>query len=106
MGVKHIGVSNLNCQSIMDLLSYCKVKPEINQVESHVYLQQQSLVEFCQLNGIGVTAFSPLGAKSYLAMGAVFATEADDCFEDSALKAIADKYGKGVGDVCLRFQIQ
>mmetsp|Transcript_60159 Transcript_60159/g.105374 ORF Transcript_60159/g.105374 Transcript_60159/m.105374 type:complete len:326 (+) Transcript_60159:49-1026(+) len=104
--VKHIGVSNLTCQSIMDILSYCKIKPEVNQFESHVYLQQQQLVDFCQHNGIQVQAFSPLGAKSYLAMGPMFATEVDDCFSDPVLVEIATAKGKTVGDVCLRFQIQ
>lgn len=104
--VKHIGVSNLTCQSIMDILSYCTIKPEVNQVESHIYLQQQQLVDFCQQNGIQVQAFSPLGAKSYLAMGPMFATDADDCFNDPVLVEIATAKGKSVGEVCLRFQIQ
>jgi len=104
--VRHIGVSNLQCQSILDVLSYCKVKPEVNQVESHVYLQQQQLVDMCQVNGIAVQAFSPFGAKSYLAMGPMFATGADDCFNDPVLKEIAAATGKTVGEVCLRWQIQ
>jgi diketogulonate reductase-like aldo/keto reductase len=104
--VKHIGVCNLTCQSIMDILSYCKVKPEVHQVESHVYLQQQQLVDFCQANGIAMQAFSPFGAKSYLAMGPMFATEADDCFNDPVLKEIAAATGRTVGEICLRWQIQ
>lgn len=104
--VRHIGVSNLRTQSIMDILSYCKVKPEVNQVESHVYLQQKQLVDFCQANGIQMQAFSPLGAKSYLAMGPMFATEEDDCFNDPVLLEIAKEHCKSVGEVCLRFQIQ
>jgi diketogulonate reductase-like aldo/keto reductase len=103
---KHIGVCNLRCQSIMDILSYCKVKPEVHQVESHVYLQQKQLVDFCQHHGIQVQAFSPFGAKSYLAMGPMFATEADDCFQDPVLKEIAAQTGRTVGEVCLRWQVQ
>ncbi|CAJ1371069.1 unnamed protein product [Effrenium voratum] len=60
---KHIGVSNLTVQSLMDVLSYCRVKPAVNQIESHVYLQQPDLVQFCIQQGIGVTCFSPFGAS-------------------------------------------
>jgi len=35
---KSIGVSNFNVQSLLDLLSYCNIKPVMNQVEMHVYL--------------------------------------------------------------------
>jgi len=101
---KHIGVSNLTAQSLIDLLSYCKFKPAVNQIESHVYLQQPALVAFCQAHGIGVTAFSPFGATSYLGIG--LATAEDDCFKEPALKTIADAHGKTVGQVILRFQVQ
>jgi len=102
--VKHIGVSNIGCHGILDILSYCKVKPVVNQVECHVYLQQTQLVEFCQSKGIQIQAYSPFGAKSYFAMG--LASEEDDCFNNPVLKEIAAAKGKTVGDICLRFQIQ
>lgn len=113
--VKHIGVSNLTVQSLMDVLSYCKIKPGalpseatswpvVNQIESHVYLQQPGLVEFCKAHGIGVTAFSPLGAKSYMNIG--LATADEDCFLEPTLQSIATAHGKTVGQVALRFQVQ
>ena len=52
---KHIGVCNLNVQLLSDLLSYCNIKPLVNQVEMHPYLNQKSLVEFCQMKGIPYT---------------------------------------------------
>lgn len=103
---KHIGVSNLTCQSIMDILSYCSQKPEVNQVESHLYLQQPQLVDFCQANGIAMTAFSPLGAVSYIPMGPDFATEADNCFNDPVVTEIAAAKEKTAAQICLRFQVQ
>jgi len=103
---KHIGVSNLGCQMIMDILSYCTQKPEVNQVEMHLYLQQPQLVDFCQANGIAMTAFSPLGATGYLAMGPMFATEADDCFKDPAVVEISKAKGKSPAQICLRYQVQ
>jgi len=101
---KHIGVSNLGCQMVMDILSYCKQKPEVNQVEMHLYLQQPQLVDFCQANGIAMTAFSPLGAAGYIPMGADFATEGDNCFADPVVKGIAEARGKSPAQVCLRYQ--
>ncbi|KAM3567800.1 hypothetical protein VYU27_010061, partial [Nannochloropsis oceanica] len=35
---RNIGISNFNAQNIMDLLTYCKIKPAVNQIELHPYL--------------------------------------------------------------------
>ena len=45
---KHIGVSNFNVQSLLNLLSFCKIKPLVNQIEFHPYLFQKNLVDFCR----------------------------------------------------------
>ena len=58
---RHLGISNFNGQNVLDLLTYCKIKPIVNQIEYHPYLQQAGLVEICQKNGVSVIAFSPLG---------------------------------------------
>ena len=57
---RSIGVSNFNCQMLCDLMSYCKIKPAILQLESHPYLPQTDLINFCQRYGIQITAYSPL----------------------------------------------
>lgn len=49
---KSIGVSNYNCQSLMDLLTYAEIKPVVNQIELHPYLIQKDLVEWCQKMGV------------------------------------------------------
>jgi len=59
---KHIGVSNFSVKKIKELLETARIKPEMNQVELHPYLQQNALVSFCQENGIHLTAYSPLGS--------------------------------------------
>ena len=61
--VKSIGVSNFNIKNLKDLLSYCRIKPVVNQVELHPYLPQTELVDFCKQHDILVTAYSPLGSK-------------------------------------------
>ena len=61
---RHIGVSNFSIPKLRTLLEKSeRVKPEVNQVELHPYLQQRELVSFCKSNGILVTAYSPLGSK-------------------------------------------
>lgn len=59
---RHIGVSNFSVSKLTSLLDHAKVKPEMNQVELHPYLQQSSLLEFCRESGIHLTAYSPLGS--------------------------------------------
>jgi len=61
--VKSIGVSNFTVMMIMDLLSYAKIKPAMNQVEIHPYNSQQELVDFCHKQGIQITAYSPLSSS-------------------------------------------
>lgn len=58
----HIGVSNLSEKKLRDLVSKAEIKPEMNQVELHPLLQQNSLLEYCKSEYILVTAYSPLGS--------------------------------------------
>lgn len=59
---KHIGVSNFSQKKMADLLKNCNQKPEVLQVELHPYLQQNELLNFCNENGLFLTAYSPLGS--------------------------------------------
>jgi len=68
--VKNIGVSNWNCQGLMDLFSFARIKPSVLQIEVHPFLQCERLVKYAQSLGMVVTAFSPLGhGQSYAMMG-------------------------------------
>ena len=60
---KHIGVSNFNIRKIEKLIADGGMKPECNQVESHPFLQQKDLFEYCRKNQIAYTAYSPLGSQ-------------------------------------------
>lgn len=44
--VRSIGVSNCTIPMLLDILSYCKIKPAVNQVELHPYLVQKEFVDF------------------------------------------------------------
>ena len=45
-------------------MAYAKIKPAVNQIETHPYFQRDSLVKFCQKHGICVTAHTPLGGST------------------------------------------
>ncbi|SRX55806.1 aldo/keto reductase [Aequorivita sp. CIP111184] len=59
---RHIGVSNFSEKKLKDLISKATIKPEMNQVELHPLLQQDSLLAYCKSENINVTAYSPLGS--------------------------------------------
>ena len=63
---RYLGISNFNGQNVLDLLTYCKVKPIANQIEYHPYLQQSGLVDICQKNGVAIIAYMPLGRPGLL----------------------------------------
>ena len=64
--IRNIGVSNCPVALFIDLWSYAKVKPVMNQIELHPYLPQVALVDFLQKKlGVHVTAYSPIGASGY-----------------------------------------
>ena len=60
--VRHIGVSNFSKNKLESLITETSIKPEVNQVESHPYLQQRDLLTFCKSHHIHITAYSPLGS--------------------------------------------
>uniref|UniRef100_A0A2N9GXL3 NADP-dependent oxidoreductase domain-containing protein n=1 Tax=Fagus sylvatica TaxID=28930 RepID=A0A2N9GXL3_FAGSY len=100
--VRSIGISNYDIFLTRDCLAYSKVKPAVNQIETHPYFQRDSLVKFCQKHGICVTAHTPLG-------GAVANTElfgSVSCLDDPVLKGLAAKYKRTVAQIVLRWGIQ
>jgi diketogulonate reductase-like aldo/keto reductase len=90
--VKAIGLSNFLQDDIENILSSCEIKPMVNQILAHVSNTPLELIEFCQKNGILAEAYSPI------AHGAVL--------DNEEVKAIADKYGVSVAQLCLRYDIQ
>nr|MCU0720417.1 aldo/keto reductase [Pirellula sp.] len=86
---KVIGISNFNVSLIRDLLAQCSIRPGVLQVESHPYLVQSKLLRYCQQEAIAFTAFSPLGAPSYVPIG--MAKESDSVLELPLVRDIATK---------------
>jgi D-xylose reductase len=102
--VKNIGVSNFGTSLLRDLLSHAKIPPAVLQVEMHPYLTQEKLVRFCQQETVGVTAFSPLGARSYVQLG--MATEADSVLNEQAVRDTAARHKKTPAQVVLHWAVQ
>ena len=100
--VRSIGISNYDIFLTRDCLAYSKIKPAVNQIETHPYFQRESLVKFCQKHGVCVTAHTPLG-------GAAANTEwfgTVSCLDDQVLKGLAEKYKKSTAQIALRWGIQ
>ena len=85
--VKHIGVCNYSSGLLHDLMNYCKIKPEVLQIESHPYLTQEKLIKLAQNYDLEVTAFSPLGSISYEELGG--AKEEESLIRNETIVSIA-----------------
>ena len=89
---KAIGVSNYTIKHLEELLKESSIKPAVNQVELHVYLQQPELVAFCQKHDILVEAYSPL-AHGY-------------GLDNPTLIEIGKQYGKSPAQVMIRWCLE
>lgn len=99
---RSIGISNYDIFLTRDCLAYSKIKPAVNQIETHPYFQRDSLVKFCQKHGIVVTAHTPLGGGT--ANEEWFGSSSP--LEDPVILTLADKYKKTPAQVVLRWGLQ
>ena len=89
--IRAIGVTSFSNERLQDLFLHNEVKPAVNQLETHPFFQQQAANEFLQKEAIQHEAWAP------------FAEGQNDIFNHPVLKAIAQRHGKGVGAVILRW---
>jgi D-xylose reductase len=101
---RHIGVCNYNTGLMHDLMSYAKIKPAMLQIESHPYLTQEALIRLCKNYGVAVTAFSPLGALSYLELD--MAEKSDSVLDQDVVTAAAQRLGKSPAQIVLKWALQ
>jgi D-xylose reductase len=85
-------------------MAYARIKPSVLQVESHPYLTQERLMRLAAQYDIQVTAFSPLGALSYLELDMAGASES--VLEQAVVKQAAQRLGKTEAQVVLRWGVQ
>jgi D-xylose reductase len=102
--VRQIGVSNFNTALLRDLLASAAIRPAVLQVELHPYLTQEKLLRFCREEQIAVTAFSPLGAPSYVPLG--MARAEDLVLDEPVVVEIARRHGRTPAQVALRWGVQ
>ncbi|MDG0970071.1 MAG: aldo/keto reductase [Porticoccaceae bacterium] len=102
--VRKIGVCNYNTGLLHDLMSYARIKPAMIQIESHPYLTQESLIRTAQSYNIAITAFSPLGALSYVSLD--MATEKDSVLTEPVVVAAAKRASVTPAQVVLKWGLQ
>lgn len=92
--LKAIGVSNFNNVQAYDIHYNARIKPMVNQIETHPFNQQNEAHTLCAELGIVHQGWAP------------FAEGAHDIFKNEILGSIAEKYGKSIGQVILRWNVQ
>jgi D-xylose reductase len=102
--VRNIGVCNYNSALLHDLMAYANIKPAMLQIESHPYLTQQRLIRLAQHYNLAVTAFSPLGAGSYVELS--MANDQDSVLKQAVVLAIAKRLQRTPAQVVLRWGAQ
>ena len=100
-----IGCSNYNVQSLLNLLSFCRIRPLVNEVELHPYYYQENLKKFCDKENIALIAYYPLahgnGAR-------VFISEHNgqmNSFKEKNVVSLAEKYNKTPGQIILNWEV-
>ena len=58
---KSIGLSDVSLEKVQEIFEAARIKPAVVQVESHPYLPQWDLLNFCRRHGIVMLAFAALG---------------------------------------------
>ena len=92
--IKAIGVSNFEPEQLAELIKTARIKPMVNQIESHPFFQQKQAQEANRKLGIQVQAWSP------------FAQGRNNLFTNSVLETIAKKHNKTVAQVTLCWLVQ
>eukprot|EP00057_Strongylocentrotus_purpuratus_P033618 XP_792112.1 PREDICTED: alcohol dehydrogenase [NADP(+)] [Strongylocentrotus purpuratus] len=99
---KSLGLSNFNSKQLDDVLQHSTVPPSVLQVESHPFLPQVELLNFCRERSVVVSAYSPLGCgdRAWKLSGE------PSIFDDPGLLKIAQRLRKSIAQVAIRFQVQ
>ena len=90
-----IGLSDVTLEILKDIYGSARIKPAVVQVESHPYLPETELLEFCKETGIVLLAFAPLGHGMKPGL-----------LEDPVITGIAARMGKTPAQVLLAWAIQ
>ncbi len=92
---KAIGLSDVGLKQVKEIFEAARIKPAVVHVESHPYLPEWELLNYCKNNGIVFQAFAPLGHNSE-----------PNLLEDPIITAIARRVRKTPAQVLLAWAIQ
>ena len=95
--IKNIGLSNYLPHHIKNILECCEIKPVVDQLELHPGYSQYFAREYVIKNGMIPQAWSPLGRGNY---------DGSDEKNRDFFRMLANKYGKTVPQIFIRYQIQ
>jgi len=90
-----IGLSDIGLDDLLPLYESARIKPAVVQVESHPYLPEKELLEFCKEKGIVFLAFAPLGHGMRPGL-----------LDDPVISAIAARIGRTPAQVLLAWAVQ
>jgi alcohol dehydrogenase (NADP+) len=90
-----IGLSDISLNQLLPIYESARIKPAVIQVESHPYLPETELLEFCKDKGIVLLAFAPLGHGMRPGL-----------IEDPVITAIAARLGRTPAQVLLAWAVQ
>lgn len=92
--IRAIGVSNFTSERLVDLCMNSEISPMVNQIEIHPFFQQHEAVRVMREYGVVPQAWGPLSEAQ------------KDIFHHKTLMRIAEKHGKTVAQVILRWHYQ
>lgn len=92
--IRAIGISNFYPDRVVDICSFVRIKPMVNQVETHPHNQQTEAQKWMEKYGVQIEAWAPFGEGR------------NGLFTDEKIAAIGKKYGKTVAQVILRWELQ
>ncbi len=92
--IRAIGISNFYTDRMVDICSFNRIRPMVNQVETHPHNQQTEAQKWMEKYGVQIEAWAPLGEGR------------GDLFTDPVIANIGKKYGKTNAQVMLRWELQ
>ena len=92
--IRAIGVCNFYPARLADLCMNVKIKPALCQIEMHPFFQQRDAIKNMHNFGVQPQAWSPLAHGRF------------NIFSNEILKTIANKYGKTISQIVIRWNIQ
>lgn len=92
--IRAIGVSNFYVDRLIDIASFARTVPQVNQVETHPFNQQTEAKKYMDKYGVQIEAWAPFGEGR------------GDMFLNPVIAEIGAKYGKTVAQTILRWHIQ